>query len=185
MPTWAELETQFRELTPPMRFIRLDYQWGAAGTYYRLAGGAPNASTLRFEALSAIAGEALADLPTGNLNDLVSMRRVPLERWYEALRHHSGLFENGFVGRQIDEAGNNRGSIYTGTIQNPTEASALLALRFSAIRPVPARIEAQAATSWIERVNARITREYTHRRALWALIGFLILAALAAAALAA
>lgn len=184
MATWSELETQFRELAPQMQFTRLDYQWGAAGTYYRVAGGAPIASTLRFEALSAIAGEVLAALPAGTVNDLVAMRREPQERWYEALRHHSGLFEHGLFGWQTDEAGNHRGNIYSGTIRSPIEASTLLALKLSAVRHTPQMTRAVERKGVVQRINARITHEYTHRRPLWALVGFVILAILAVSALA-
>ena len=36
MPTWRELEENFRELASQMVGVRLDIQWGAAGEYMRL-----------------------------------------------------------------------------------------------------------------------------------------------------
>jgi len=131
MPTWSELQAQFDELRETLRFYRIDYQWGAAGIYYRLAGGNVSPSTQRFEALAEIAGAKLSDIPRGVTDPAVLLAQNSRARWYEALRYHSGLFEMGFIGQQQNDGGAPSGSIYTGSVAQPAAASALLALRLS------------------------------------------------------
>ena len=177
MPTWSELETHFRKLAQALRFHRLDYQWGAAGIYYRLAGGPSNESTRRFETLAGIAGAKLAELPTETLHEAVLSRSVPEERWYEALKYESGSFETGFVGWQTNEAGNHQGTIHTGTIDNFAEASANLALRFSALPANPTDNAAQVG--FIERIVSWLAEEKKKRGLLWAVIGFIVMVVLA------
>jgi len=86
MPTWIELDQQFRELQPALRLHRLDYQWGDAGVYYHLAGGGISDATHRFEALARIAGAKLSELPPDLLTCLELGREDPAERWYETLK---------------------------------------------------------------------------------------------------
>ena len=83
MLTWLELDKQFRDLG--QIYVRLDYQWGDAGTNYRLA-GPMTAATQRFEALAQIAGMKLSELPADALHADVIQRDAAEERWHEALR---------------------------------------------------------------------------------------------------
>jgi hypothetical protein len=166
VPTWAELEANFRELTPALRFTRLDYQWGAAGTNYRIAGGGISPQTRRFEVLAALAGEKLTELPGGHVAEIALQRRDPAEKWYEALKASSGMFEVGVYGIQQDADGTNRGTIYTGHIGPFTEASALLALQYSAVpRPQPA-----VSQTRLSRLNRWLKLQKEQHGILWAVI---------------
>jgi hypothetical protein len=107
MLTWLELDKQFRDLTQHVH-ARLDYQWGAAGTYYQLAGGL-RGDTDRFTALVEIAGMKISELPVDALHADIMQAGAPEDRWYEALRHYSGAFEPGFIGTQQDADGTFRG----------------------------------------------------------------------------
>lgn len=61
MPTWKELEVDFRELRTALQYSRLDAQWGTSGEHWRLAGGHDPNVRRQFEALSRIAGEKLSE----------------------------------------------------------------------------------------------------------------------------
>jgi hypothetical protein len=175
MASWTELDQQFRELAPAMRGTRLDYQWGVAGTYYRLAGGGVSIATRRFEALAAIAGEKLQQFPAGVLHEDV-LREEPAERWYEALRHHTDSFKRDDLGMEYAEDGTLRGHIYTGLIQVPAEASGLLALNLSALPP-PQRlrdIPSATRTGAFPGLNALLRRERETRGELWLVLAVLI-----------
>jgi hypothetical protein len=52
----------------------------------------------------------------------------PAFRWWKALWHLSRSFEFGFVGFQKTDTGEDAGKIYTGSVRNPTIASATLAI---------------------------------------------------------
>lgn len=168
MPTWTELDQQFRELVTALQFTRLDYQWGAAGVYYRLAGGISDA-TRRFEALARIAGLKLSELPPGTLHEDVWQRAAPAERWYEALKHHSGAFEHDLSGSQHDADGTFRGNIHAGHIQTPTTASAVVALQFSAI-PVQQPPAPTPPPVFGARLNRWLANEAEKRGMLWVVI---------------
>jgi hypothetical protein len=131
MPTWCELDQQFQALSEPLRHHNLQYQWGAAGTHYHLSGGPASPASARFEVLARLAGSKLGELPDGVLHEPVLLDRPSIERWYEAIRYHSGAFEYNFSARQTDAAGNDLGGIYTGTVHRPASASAVLSLQFS------------------------------------------------------
>jgi hypothetical protein len=131
MPTWYELDQEFQALSEPLRHHNLQFQWGAAGTHYHLSGGAVSPALARFEALARLAGAKLRELPDGVLHESVSAGHSTIERWYEAVRYHSGSFEYGILGQQTDSAGNDLGSIYTGSVHRPASASSVLALQFS------------------------------------------------------
>jgi hypothetical protein len=135
MPTWHELDEQFQVLGQALRHHRLQYQWGVAGIYYHLSGGPASPATARFEALATIAGAKIQQLPVGVVHDEVLQRPEHIERWYEAIRRRSGAFELGIFGEQADEAGNNLGVIYTGSVNDPAHASAIVALQFSNYDP--------------------------------------------------
>jgi hypothetical protein len=135
MPTWKELDQEFQALAQSLRHYNLQYQWGAAGTYYHLSGGPSFHATERFEALAMIAGGKIQQLPVGTVLDEVLQSGDYADRWYEALRHHSGSFEHGIFGHQTDADGNDLGSIYSGSINQPAHASAILALQFTKFDP--------------------------------------------------
>lgn len=181
MPTWNELRAEFEATREALRHSRLDYQWGAAGIHYRLAGGPSSPATRRFEILASIAGSKLADLPEGTVVSSVFQAESPKAMWYEALRYHSGSFELGFVGQQTDESGNHQGNIYTGTQYLPAEASALLALQYSAVPEDPAS-NAHPPTI-LARVNVFLRNEAEQRGYLWLFVGFVVTVVIGALAL--
>lgn len=153
MPTWGELEGHFRELAPTLRFYRLDYQWGAAGTYYRLAGGAQIPQLVRFEELATQAGAKLGELPAGHVDEIALQPRDLAERWYEALKAHSGMIEYGHYGVQRDADGGNPGVIYTASIGPFVEASAILSLRYAGIpdtQPIVIQTRLVKLNSWLK-----------------------------------
>lgn len=131
MPTWSELQAQFDELRETLRLCRIDYQWGAAGIHYHVAGGGFSPSTKRFEALAEIAGAKLSDVPAGVIDASVFRAADSRARWYEALRYHSGAFRLAFIAQGQHNGDSDAGSIYTGSLAQPADASAVLALRLS------------------------------------------------------
>lgn len=181
MLTWLELDEEFRALG--QIWARLDYQWGAAGTYYRVA-GQRNAGTQRFEALAQIAGMKLSELPVGELHDDVMVRHAPEERWYEALKHHSASFEHGIVGIQSDSSGTHMGHIFSGHIQLPTAASSVLALKYSVLSAAPPAVieSAPEKAGFGSGLNAWLAKERQRRGMIWIVgagLAGIILAALA------
>ena len=180
MPTWAELEANFRELVPALRFYRLDYQWGAAGTYYRIAGGGLSPQTRRFEVLAALAGDKLMELPRGHVAEIALQRPDPAEKWYEALKARSGMFELGFYGIQQDADGTDQGTIYTGHIAPFADASALLALQYSAAPQIQVPLP---QTRWSQ-LNRWLELQKDQHGVFWAVIFAIITMLLGAIALA-
>lgn len=181
MAEWSELKAEFEALRDAMRFYRLDYQWGSAGIYYRLAGGGSSHATRRFEVLADIAGQKLLELPEGTLQQAVLQAPDASSRWHEALRYHSGAFEFGFMGKQTDEAGADLGNIYTGTLNLPAESSALLCLQFSSLPVVTPVTPGKAGA--LARVNKFLHREAEQRGYLWLFVGFVVSVVLAVLAL--
>jgi hypothetical protein len=59
MKSWLELEQRFKTLAASLQHFRLDAQWGAAGEYWRLAGGGTTPASHEYEILSAMAGRLL------------------------------------------------------------------------------------------------------------------------------
>lgn len=120
-----------------MTGIRLDIQWGAAGEYFRLAGGYNRNLEKRFYALSAIAGqkliEALPSMPA--VDEDVLNESNPAHCWFKGIWKISGNFEFGIYGEQITDAGDSAGFIYTGSIHNIAEASSVFCLELSAQFP--------------------------------------------------
>jgi hypothetical protein len=183
MYTWSQLQTEFDALREGLHFYRLDYQWGAAGTYYRLTGGSPSDATRRFAVLADIAGRKLQELPTGTLNEAVLETSDPAAQWYETLRYHSGAFEFGFAGKQKNDGGADLGNIYTGTLNHPADSSALVCLKFSCLPAVSQAAEVPNKKPIWARFNAFLKKEAENRRYLWLLISFIIMAVLAVLAL--
>jgi len=180
---WAQLRTEFDGLRENMRFYRLDYQWGAVGTYYRLAGGGRSEATRRFEVLAGIAGRKLRELPPDSLNPAVHDESDAIAAWYEALRHHSGAFEIGIVGMQSDDAGNHMGNIYTGGVSQPAESSSLVCLQLSTIVQAAQVTNPATPRTAMSRVNVFFKREAEERGYIWLIIGFVVTFILGALAL--
>jgi hypothetical protein len=181
--TWLELDKQFHELG--QIYVRLDYQWGDAGTNYRLAGPVTAASQ-RFEALAQIAGMKLSELPADALHAGVMQRDAADERWYEALRYYSKAFEDYMPGTLHDpDDGTFRGNVYMGHIQAPVEASSVVALRLSVVAPAPpAVIVPPPETAGLgSGLNAWLHSEAEKRGKLWAVGGIILGLVLGALAL--
>jgi hypothetical protein len=126
MKTWLDFEHRFRTLAEPLRFLRLDVYWGGStGEGWHLAAIDRTAAIVEFEALSAIAGDALVKAFTDSaqnpdwLSDPKSDRR-----WYRALKELSGAFAFGHIVGEADEDGKKTGTIYSGSINNIVEVSA-------------------------------------------------------------
>jgi hypothetical protein len=151
MPTWSELDLQFRELEPALRHHRIDYQWGGGGDILELR-GVHSRQVHRFEILADIAGRKLS--PQDQLEPAVMARPAGRERWFEALRWHSGVFEYGPVVQSVLN-GAPQPYTYTGSVQNPADASATLALHFSDLEPPPIA-PASKWPRWLSTLPARI-----------------------------
>ena len=134
MPTWRELEKEFKELIPQMQYIRLDVQWGAAGEYWRLAGGFNRNAEKRFVALSQMAGDKLSTvlLSGTDVTNKILAERNPAYRWYRGIWKISGNFNYGFVAEQKTDKDESAGFIQTGTINSIAEASATFCVELSA-----------------------------------------------------
>ena len=134
MLTWQELDKQFQALSSALASARLDIQWGAAGEHLRVAAYFDAAAKERFRALSMLAGEKLRRcLPAdSDIHKLILAEDDPVVRWWKALWHLSKSFEFGFVGFQKTDTGEDTGKIYTGSVRNPTIASATLAIEMLA-----------------------------------------------------
>jgi hypothetical protein len=134
MLTWQELDKQFQALSPALASARLDIQWGAAGEYLRVAAYFDVEAKERFRALSMLAGDKLARClpPDSEVHKLILAESDPALRWWKALWHLSKSFQFGFMGFQKTDTGEDAGTIYTGSINNPTIASATLAIEMLA-----------------------------------------------------
>lgn len=130
MRNWLEIEARFRCLAEPLQQMRLDFQWGAAGEYWRLAGISGSPTTKEFEAIAAIAGRHLESvLPKqGEVFERINGESLTLHKWYRAVKELTEDFKFGVYGTQTDENGNSKGNIYTGSIPHPVLTSANLCL---------------------------------------------------------
>ena len=127
--TWAELEQRFAELRAGLRFTRLDYQWGDAGIHYRLAVGADKSAQARFRAIASLAGKKL---PSSVRSAPADLGNSDEHEWYEALKSRSGLFRTEIAG-EITRDGQPAGFVYSGSVQEPVEASIVLCLQMAAV----------------------------------------------------
>ena len=137
LPTWFELEQRFRELEGPLQFMRIDGQTGAAGEYWRLAGGPSGDAERRFNAVAAIASARLfQDLPSEirQFPELES-ETDPVIRWYKALRYIGERYKDNRYAEQINDDGTSGGFIFSGSIDQPAAASATLCLELAS-RPI-------------------------------------------------
>ena len=133
MVSWAELERRFRDVHSVLAFSRLDAQWGAGGTHWRVAGETDRHAKERFVTLARAAGQKLIDTDI-LIHEVVDQEPNPEERWYLGLKHLSGFFIEGGYGHQLDSDGKQIGIIYIGRVERPAEASAILCQSLSAFR---------------------------------------------------
>ncbi len=180
--SWLDLETRFRSLQSALAEYRLDYQWGSAGEHWHLQGGVHNMATTEFETLSTLAGDLLLTLPPQAVASQALAEPDARHRWYLALWHHITDKVPKHMAWEADDQGNKMGTIFSGSIQQPIHASAVLCLRFSTLA---AAMSAQTAapSTLIGRFNRFVAKEATERGRLWALIGFGVMILLAVLAL--
>jgi hypothetical protein len=133
LPTWYELEQRFKELEPALQFSRIDGQTGAAGEYWRIAGGPRRDFEDRFEALASIASTRLFQDFPGEIekHDGLASEANPVIRWYKALQCIGNRYGNVRVLEQRNDDGSSGGFIYSGTIDKPAAASATLCLKLA------------------------------------------------------
>jgi hypothetical protein len=137
MQSWLELESRFQALAPKAQYLRADFQWGDAGEYSNIAGMTSSAVTAQFIGLTQIAGKHLTDvLPKTEQTHSVLSKSDYGKRWLYALKEWSGAFQFLHHVKQIDDAGNNAGYIYTGQINDIVATSAVLCLYLQSHHPV-------------------------------------------------
>jgi hypothetical protein len=139
MKSWLEFEDRFRRIAIPLQYLRIDFQWGSAGEYWRLCGMQASALEHQFEALAELSGLVLlkAAKTHAELLPLVAKEKEAKHVWYRALKELTNDFKFGFYGTQHEEDGSYAGIIYTGSISNIGEASANLCLLLHARYPIP------------------------------------------------
>ena len=141
MQTWPTLEQRFRLLIPEMKYIRLDDQTGAAGEHWRLAGGFASKSTIEeFKLLSMLAGSLLKEVGRNKpeLKEIIDHDDNAI-CWYRALKKFSKCHEIGLPAFITDKDGNDKGTIFTGSIHNVPENSANVCLFLELHYPVRMR----------------------------------------------
>ena len=138
MRDWLEIEERFRRLSEPLQHIRIDFQWGAAGEHWRIAGESGSPLIKEFEAIAAIAGRHLESvLPQqGEAFEKISGESSKNLKWYRAVKELTDDFEFNHYGTQIDGEGNAMGNIYSGTVPHPVLSSANLCLYLHANYPI-------------------------------------------------
>lgn len=139
MKSWLEFEDRFRRIAIPLQYLRIDFQWGDAGEYWRLCGMPASALDRQFEGLAELAGLVLQETAKtrGELLPLVTKEKEAKHVWYRALKELTHDFKFGFYATQHEEDGSNAGTIYTGSISNIGESSANLCLWLHAKYPIP------------------------------------------------
>jgi hypothetical protein len=137
MKSWLEFEERFRRIAVPLQYLRIDFQWGAAGEYWRLCGMPSSALDRQFDALAELSGLALFEAAKTHpeLLQIVAKDKELKHIWYRALKELSGEFKFGIYGFQQDD-GRDAG-IYTGSISNIGEASANVCLFLHGRYPIP------------------------------------------------
>ncbi|WP_375169667.1 hypothetical protein [Marinobacter sp.] len=169
MLSWQELRKEFQACEEALRFVRINYQWGAAGTYFRLAGVPVSPKLREFETLCSLAGVKLSEIQPEELSEAVLGISSPEERWYEALRQYSGLFASGPSATQMNDDGSSAGHIFTGSIHDPAQASMICALRLSEMP-----VKNPAPKNFFERLENFLSNECKRRPYLWGLVAFAI-----------
>lgn len=154
--TWRELEERFRGLEGPLKFARLDGQWGSSGEHWRIAGAQDSTIVEQFELYAAIAGRSLGTiLPKTKESEALLSEDNDLIRWYKALRQLSRGFKSELPAHELDEQGHRVGTIYMGSSHTPAEDSALLCLKFS-------ELESEAAIHRYRSAGATVIPEGNH-----------------------
>lgn len=141
MKSWLDYEDRFRRLSQPLQYLRLDFQWGHSGEYWRLCGMEFNANVRQFEGLLELAGRALEECSKtySELERIISLEDSYKHKWYRALKELSGEFKFEFFGEVQDDHGETVGTVYSSGLSNITEASANLCLNFHARFPLKER----------------------------------------------
>ena len=171
---WTELRSEFEKLQPALKFARIDFQWGVAGTYYNIMGVNTQISS-QFRLLSKIAGNKLNELPDNTLNEKFLNIQTPEYKWFEALRYHTTGFELGFYAEQkVEDSNQQAGFIYTGQLRLPSENSATLCLEFSQY-PTNKMKSSSSLFGIVERFLKNQKEKYGY---FWMLCAFLIMAIL-------
>jgi hypothetical protein len=139
MKSWLEFEERFRRIAVPLQYLRIDFQWGAAGEYWRLCGMPSNALVRQFDALAELSGLALLESAKTyvELLPLVAKEKEARHVWYRGLKELTDGFKFEFYGTQHQEDGSDAGTIYSGSISNIGETSANLCLLLHARYPLP------------------------------------------------
>lgn len=130
MKTWLEFEERFRLIAAPLQYLRIDFQWGSAGEYWRLCGMPPNQLTRQFDNLAELSGLALLECAKAHeeLLPLTAKEQEARYVWYRALKELTNDFNFNFSGIQHHEDDSDSGTIYSGSISSVVEASANLCL---------------------------------------------------------
>jgi hypothetical protein len=130
MNSWLDFEDRFRRIAPALQYVRIDFQWGSGGEFWRLAGGATGTLNRQFEALAELGGISLFEAAKTytELTVTLSKESDPKYVWYRVVKELSGEFKMGPFGYYTDEAGKPNGSVFTGSISNIGEVSANVCL---------------------------------------------------------
>ena len=138
MKSWLEFEERFRRIVAPLQYLRIDFQWGAAGEHWRLCGMSSNGLTRQFDTLAELAGLALLECAKAHVEllPLVAKEKEARHVWYRALKELTSEFKFEFYGTQYQEDGSNAGNIYSGSISYVVEVSANLCLQLHAKYPL-------------------------------------------------
>lgn len=137
MRTWIEAEERFRGLGDPLRFLRLDIQWGSAGEHWHVTGMPRTNDVVQFELLAAVCGRLLESSldKTDELGAEILAEKDARTRWYRALKELAG-YEANFLAYEADERGNRTGAIHSACIPKVVEVSANLCLLLHVEYPV-------------------------------------------------
>lgn len=92
--TWLDLEERFRRLIPDLKYTRLDEQTGAAGEFWRIAGGDARQAANEFELLSMLAGKLLQQVGRNKaeLKEIIVHHDFKI-CWYRALKKFCRAYE--------------------------------------------------------------------------------------------
>jgi hypothetical protein len=139
MKSWLELEDRFRRITAPLQYLRLDFQWGATGEYWRLCGMSSNTLVRQFDALVELSGLTLLECAKTHVEllPLVAKEKEARHSWYIALKELTNEFKPEGYGIQGNEDGSDAGTFYWGSISNVVDVSANLCLLLHARYPLP------------------------------------------------
>jgi hypothetical protein len=137
MKTWLDIEARFRVLAPGLKSCRLDAQWGAAGEYWHVAGGADPVVRQEFELLCGVAGQLLEKVYSAKSPDQAVLLDIPNPkvRWYSLLKQFAN-FQNLIYGEQRHPDGSSAGIIYSASLPSFVESCANLCLALQTQHPV-------------------------------------------------